>query len=83
MWLLHLSSFKFELYFHQRSHVGHTALFDKLLSVEWLSPGTSLSFTNKTDRRDVTEISLKVTLFLTQIIYFIYVVSHVHNYIKL
>ena len=28
----------------------------------WFSPGTLVSFTNKTDRHDITEILLKVTL---------------------
>ena len=28
----------------------------------WFSPGTPLSFTNKTDRHDITEILLKVAL---------------------
>ena len=28
----------------------------------WLSPGTLFSPTNKTDRHDITEISLKVAL---------------------
>ena len=27
----------------------------------WFSPGTSVSFTNKTDRHDIAEILLKVT----------------------
>ena len=29
---------------------------------QWFSPGTSVSSTNKTDRHDITEISLKVAL---------------------
>jgi hypothetical protein len=29
---------------------------------QWFSPGTPVSFTNKTDRQDVTEILLKVEL---------------------
>jgi len=28
--------------------------------VGWFSPGTTVSFTNKTDRHDITEILLKV-----------------------
>jgi len=28
----------------------------------WFSPGTLVSFTNKTDRHDITEILLKVAL---------------------
>jgi hypothetical protein len=30
--------------------------------LNWFSPGTSVSFTNKTDRHDITEILLKVAL---------------------
>ena len=29
---------------------------------QWFSPGTSVSYTNKTDRHDITEILLKVVL---------------------
>ena len=43
-----------------------TALCDKvcqwLVTGQWFSPGTPVSFTNKTDRHDMTEIVLKVTL---------------------
>jgi hypothetical protein len=31
-------------------------------TVVWFSPGTPVSFTNKTDRHDITEILLKVAL---------------------
>jgi hypothetical protein len=34
----------------------------KLRMLNWFSPGTSVSFTNKTDRHDITEILLKVAL---------------------
>jgi hypothetical protein len=43
-----------------------TTLCDKvcqwLATSQWFSPGTPVSFTNKTDRQDVTEILLKVAL---------------------
>ena len=43
-----------------------TTLCDKgcqwLLASRWFSPGTPVSSTNKTDRHDITEILLKVTL---------------------
>jgi hypothetical protein len=46
--------------------VFHTTLCDKvrqwLATGRWFSPGTLFSFTNKTDRYDITEILLKVTL---------------------
>jgi hypothetical protein len=46
--------------------VFHTTLCDKvwqwLATGQWFSPGTLFSFTNKTDRYDITEILLKVTL---------------------
>ena len=34
----------------------------KLRMLNWFSPGTSVSFTNKTYRHDITEILLKVAL---------------------
>ena len=37
-----------------------TTLCDKVC--QWSSPGTPVSFTNKTDRRDIIEILLKVAL---------------------
>jgi hypothetical protein len=44
----------------------NTTLCDKvcqwLTTGQWFSPGTSVSSTNKTDRHDITEILLKVTL---------------------
>ena len=49
-----------------RRGVLDTTLRDKvsqwLAAGEWFYPGTPVSFTNKTDRRDITEILLKVTL---------------------
>jgi hypothetical protein len=43
-----------------------TTLFDKVCQLlatgRWFSPGTPVSSTNKTDRQDVTEILLKVSL---------------------
>ena len=33
-----------------------------LANSQWFSPGTTVSFTNKTDRRHITEILLKVAL---------------------
>ena len=33
-----------------------------LVTGQWFSPGTLVSFTNKTDRHDITEILLKVAL---------------------
>ena len=43
-----------------------TTLCDKvcllLAAGRWFSPGTPVSFTNKTDRHDITEILLQVTL---------------------
>ena len=33
-----------------------------LASGQWFSPGTPISFTNKTDRHDIIEILLKVAL---------------------
>ena len=43
-----------------------TTLCDKvyqwLVAGRWFSPGTPVSSTNKTDRRDITEILLKVVL---------------------
>jgi hypothetical protein len=43
-----------------------TTLCDKvcqwLAAGWWFSPGTAVSFTNKTDRHDITEILLKVAL---------------------
>ena len=31
-------------------------------AIQWFSPGTQVSSTNKTDRHDITEILLKVAL---------------------
>ena len=49
-----------------RRDVLDTTLCDKvcqrLATGQWFSPGTSVSSTNKTDRHDITEILLKVTL---------------------
>ena len=49
-----------------RRDVLDTTLCDKvcqrLVAGQWFSPGTSVSSTNKTDRHDITEILLKVTL---------------------
>ena len=43
-----------------------TSLCDKvcqwLATGRWFSPGTPVSFTNKTDRHDINEILLKVVL---------------------
>jgi hypothetical protein len=43
-----------------------TILCDKvcqwLAAGQWFSPGTPVSFTNKTDRNDITEIFLEVAL---------------------
>jgi hypothetical protein len=43
-----------------------TTLCDKvcqwLANIRWSSPGTTVSFTNKTDSHDITEILLKVAL---------------------
>ena len=47
-----------------------TTLCDKvcqwLATGQWLSPGPSVSSTNKTDHHDITEILLKVALKLHQ-----------------
>ena len=44
----------------------YTTLCDKvcqwLATGRWFSPGTPVSFTNKTDRHDITEVLLKVAL---------------------
>ena len=44
----------------------NTTLCDKvcqgLVTGRWVSPGTPISSTNKTDLRDITEMLLKVTL---------------------
>jgi len=49
-----------------RRGVLDTTLFDKvcqwLAKGRWVSPGTPVSFTNKTDHHDKTEILLKVAL---------------------
>jgi hypothetical protein len=49
-----------------RRGVLDTTLCDKvcqwLLTGQWFSPGTPVSYTNKTDRHDKTEILLKVSL---------------------
>jgi hypothetical protein len=37
-----------------------------LATGQWFSPGSPVSSTNKTDRHNITEILLKVTLTLTQ-----------------
>jgi hypothetical protein len=37
-------------------------LCDKVATDLWFSPGTSVSFTNKSDCHDITEIFLKVAL---------------------
>jgi hypothetical protein len=46
--------------------IDDTTLCDKdcqwLATCQWFSPGTSVSYTNKTDRHDIAEILLKVTL---------------------
>jgi hypothetical protein len=43
-----------------------TTLYDKVCQwpskSRWFSPGTPVSFTNKTDRNDITEVLLKVAL---------------------
>jgi hypothetical protein len=48
------------------SHSGDTTLCDKVcqwLAIgRWFSPGYPVSFTNKTDRHDITAILLKVAL---------------------
>jgi hypothetical protein len=45
---------------------SNTRLCDKVCQLHatgrWLSPGTQVSSTNKTDRNDITEILLKVAL---------------------
>jgi hypothetical protein len=50
-------------------HVGglsvscdRTVVFQLCLTGQWFSPGLPVSSTNKTDRRDITEILLKVAL---------------------
>ena len=47
-------------------YVLETTLCDKVCqwfaTGQWFSPGTPVSFTNKTDRHDITEILLKVVL---------------------
>ena len=49
-----------------RQGVLDTTLCDKvsqwLEAGQWFSPGTPISSTDKTDRHDITEISLKLTL---------------------
>jgi hypothetical protein len=59
-----------------RRGVLDTALCDKvcqwLAAGQWFSPGSLVSFTNKTDHHDITEILLKVefnTITLTQIMH--------------
>ena len=59
-----------------RRGVLDTALCDKvcqwLTAGQWFSPGSLVSFTNKTDHHDITEILLKVefnTITLTQIMH--------------
>jgi hypothetical protein len=44
-------------YLEKSSH-----LLQIIAKLEWFSPGTPFSSTNKTDRRDITEILLKVAL---------------------
>ena len=60
----HHLSCEFELRSWQ--HILHTTLCDKVcqwLAVgRWLSPGTPVSSTNKTDHPDITKILLKVAL---------------------
>jgi hypothetical protein len=43
------------------SNLGHSDLYS-IQAVRWFSLGTSISFTNKTDRHDIAEILLKVAL---------------------
>jgi hypothetical protein len=49
-----------------RRGVLHTTFCDEvcqwIVATRWLSPGTLVSSTNKTDRHDITEILLKVAL---------------------
>ena len=40
----------------------HNKVCQRLATGRWFSPGTSVFFTNKTDRHDITEILLKVAL---------------------
>ena len=50
-------------------------VFQWLTAVQWFSPGTPVSSTNKTDRYDIIKILLKValnTITLTLILYIIY-----------
>jgi hypothetical protein len=51
---------------HGHGEVHDTTLCDKvcqwLATGRWFSPGTPVSFTNKTDHDDITEILLKVAL---------------------
>ena len=37
-------------------------VFQRLATGQWFSPGAPISFTNRTDRHDITEILLKVAL---------------------
>jgi hypothetical protein len=45
-----------------RRGVLYTTLCQWLVLGRWFSPGTPVSFTNKTDRHDITEILLKMVL---------------------
>ena len=56
----HHKSYEFE----PRSWRGvlDTTLSEKFATGLWFSPGPPVSFTNKTDRHDITEILLKVAL---------------------
>ena len=61
-----LSPLKLWVRIQLRRSVLDTTLCDKdcqwLATGRWFSPGTPVSFTNKTDLRDITEILLKVAL---------------------
>ena len=57
-----------------------------LIAGQWFSPGPPVSSTNKTDRHDITEISLKValnTITLTLALYISYVLIHIYYYLPL
>jgi len=47
----------------------------------WFSPGTPVSFTNNTDRYDITEILLKVVLntVILNLLYMIFVQRHIDH----
>ena len=60
LWVRILLMAKFTRYNIIRIRTLYDKVYQWLATIRWFSPGTPVSFTNKTDRHDITEILLKV-----------------------